>query len=265
MDILLIVAGALTGFLVGLVGVGGGSLMTPILLLLFGVSPTSAVGTDLWFAAITKLFATRVHHGHNLIDWQVARRLWAGSITAAVATVFWLHHHPMGDNSLQFLKITIAIAVIVTSVSMLFQKPLQDIGRKFRTTDEHHFKVLQAPLTVLAGAILGVLISLTSVGAGTIGAVFLVYLYPLRMTSAKLVATDIVHAIPLAMVAGFGHLIIGNVNYVLLGNLLLGSIPAVLLGAMLSARMPHKLLKNLLAIVLIIIGYQLWVSAGGKH
>ena len=265
MDIMLVVAGALTGFLVGLVGVGGGALMTPILLLVFGVAPMSAVGTDLWFAAITKMFATKVHHGHGLIDWQVARRLWAGSLSAAAATIIWMKCHPINSGSVSFLKSAIAIAVIITAISMLLQKPLHALGRRFRVTDAQHFLAIQAPLTILAGAVLGGLVSLTSVGAGTLGAVFLAYLYPLRMTAPRLVATDIVHAIPLAIFAGFGHLLIGNVDFRLLGNLLLGSVPAVLLGATLSSRLPHNVLKSLLAIVLVVIGYQLLNSIGVKH
>jgi hypothetical protein len=134
------------------------------------------------------------------------------------------------------------------------------LGRKLRTTDGEHFKALQAPLTVLAGVVLGVLVTLTSVGAGALGAVFLAYLYPLRLTPPRLIATDIVHAIPLAMFAGLGHLLIGNVDFGLLGNLLLGSIPAVILGAMLSSRLPHALLRGALAVVLLAIGVKLWWS-----
>lgn len=263
MDVMLMVAGACTGFLVGLTGVGGGALMTPLLLLVFGVAPLAAVGTDLWFAAITKLFATRVHHGHGLIDWQVVRRLWLGSLTASALTLVWMKLHPVDQTAVTLLKTAIALAVLVTALGMLFQKPLHALGRKFRTTDGAHFKVLQGPLTMLAGAVLGVLVTLTSVGAGALGAVFLAYLYPLRLTPPRLIATDIVHAIPLAIFAGFGHLLIGNVNLGLLGNLLLGSIPAVIVGAMLSARLPHGLLRGLLAMVLLSIGVKLWWSVGG--
>lgn len=257
MDPMLIGAGAMTGLLVGLTGVGGGALMTPLLLLVFGIAPLAAVGTDLWFAAITKLFATRVHHGHGLIDWQVVKRLWLGSLTASALTLVWMKIHPVDASAVTLLKTAIAIAVMVTALGMIFQKPLHALGRKLRTTDSVHFKAIQAPLTVLAGAILGVLVTLTSVGAGALGAVFLAYLYPLRLTPPRLIATDIVHAIPLAIFAGMGHLIIGNVNFALLGNLLLGSIPAVIVGAMLSARLPHMLLRSALAVVLLSIGAKL--------
>lgn len=262
MDLMLIAAGALTGLLVGLTGVGGGALMTPMLLLVFGVAPLSAIGTDLWFAAITKIAATRVHHGHKLIDWQIVKRLWLGSLTASVATIIWMKYHPINAESVKLLKTAISIAVLITALSLLLQKPLQALGRHKRISDASHFKTLQAPMTVLAGATLGILVSLTSVGAGTLGVVFLSYLYPLRMTPPKLIATDLMHAIPLAIFAGIGHLFMGDVNFTLLGNLLLGSIPAVLIGASLSARLPHAVLRSLLAIVLMSIGIKLWLTVG---
>lgn len=257
MDGLLVVAGAITGFVVGLTGVGGGALMTPLLLLLFGVAPLTAVGTDLWFAAITKMFATRVHHNHGLIDWQVVRRLWLGSLSASVLTLVWMRLNPVDENAVSMLKTAIAAAVLLTAVGIVFQKPLQALGRKLRTTDAEHFKVWQPGLTVVAGAVLGVLVTLTSVGAGALGAVFLAYLYPLRLTPPRLIATDIVHAIPLALFAGTGHLLMGNVNFGLLGNLLLGSVPAVIVGAMLSTRLPHAVLRVALAAVLLAVGAKL--------
>lgn len=260
MDFMLVVAGALTGLLVGLSGVGGGALMTPMLLLIFGVAPLAAVGTDLWFAAITKMFASRVHHGHGLIDWRVVKRLWIGSLSASALTILWMKMHPVDNSSVELLKTSIAIAVLITAVGMIFQKPLHSLGRRFRITEGERFKMLQTPMTILAGALLGFLVSLTSVGAGALGAVFLAYLYPLRLTPSRLIATDIAHAIPLALFAGIGHLLIGNVNFGLLGNLLIGSIPAVILGAFLSSRLPHALLRGILSFVLLVIGIKLWIS-----
>lgn len=262
MDGMLVTAGAFTGLLVGLTGVGGGALMTPLLLLVFGVAPMAAVGTDLWFAALTKLFATRVHHGHGLIDWPVVKRLWLGSLTTSALTLAWMKWHPVDASAVTLLKTSISAAVVVTALGMLFQKPLHALGRSLRTADAPHFKAVQLPLTILAGAVLGILVTLTSVGAGALGAVFLAYLYPLRLTPPRLIATDIVHAIPLAIFAGFGHLLIGNVNFGLLGNLLIGSVPAVILGAMLSARLPHTLLRIALALVLLVIGAKLWWTTG---
>ncbi|MGE3296949.1 MAG: sulfite exporter TauE/SafE family protein [Porticoccaceae bacterium] len=263
-DWLLICAGAVTGLLVGLTGVGGGALMTPLLLLLFGVAPLAAVGTDLWFAAVTKMVATRVHHGYGLIDWSVAKRLWLGSLPASLATLAWVHLHPPTDATVGLLKTAIAAAVILTALGLLLQHRLHALGRRLRTTDDVHFKAVQPPLTILSGALLGALVTLTSVGAGALGVVFLAYIYPLRLTPPRLIATDITHAIPLAIFAGSGHLWLGNVDFHLLGNLLAGSLPAVLLGARLSARLPHGLLRRLLAVVLLAIGAKLaWsVSAG---
>ncbi len=257
MDWRLVLSGAAVGLLVGLTGVGGGALMTPLLLLLFGIVPVVAVGTDLWFAAITKMFATPVHHRHGLIDWQVVKRLWIGSLTASTLTLVWLRFHPMDASSFDLIKGAIALAVMITAVAMLFQRKLHTLGRKLRTTEGASFKAMQRPLTITAGAILGVLVTLTSVGAGALGAVFLVYLYPLRLTPPRLIATDIVHAVPLALFAGCGHLLLGNVDAALLGTLLLGSVPAVILGALLSARLPHGLLRVALVIVLLAVGGKL--------
>lgn len=260
MDWKLILAGALIGVMVGLTGVGGGALMTPILLLVFGIAPMAAVGTDLWFAAITKLFATPVHQRHGLIDWQVVKRLWTGSLTASVGTLTWLHFNPIHEGSAHLLKGAVAITVMLTAIAMLFQKQLHALGRTFRTTESVKFKNVQGPLTVAAGAFLGILVTFTSVGAGALGAVFLVYLYPLRLTPPRLIATDIVHAIPLAIFAGTGHLLLGNVDYSLLGNLLLGSVPAVIVGALLSARLPHTYLRVVLVLVLLAAGGKLMLS-----
>lgn len=261
LDFALVAAGAGTGLLVGMTGVGGGAVMTPLLLLVFGVAPVAAIGTDLWFAAITKLAATRLHHAKGLIDWQVVRRLWAGSLPASALTLVWMALTPIGKETADFLKLAIAIAVLVTAIAMLFQNKLHEIGRGFRIGDSEHFKAMQGPLTVAAGALLGVLVTLTSIGAGALGVVFLTYLYPLRLTPSRLVATDIVHAIPLAMFAGAGHLWMGNVHFTLLANLLVGSIPGVLVGAWLATRLPQGLLRYALAAILMATGGKLLSSA----
>jgi uncharacterized membrane protein YfcA len=254
---MLSVAGALTGVLVGLTGVGGGSVMTPILLLMFGTAPMAAVGTDLWFAAITKIAATRVHNARGLIDWQVARRLWFGSLPASALMTWWLSMYKMDAASTHWLKAAIAVAILVTAMAMLFQKQLHEFGRKLRVGDAEQFKAMQAPLTIACGALLGFLVTLTSVGAGALGVVFLAYLYPLRLTSSRLIATDIVHAVPLTIFAGTGHLIAGHVDFNLLGNLLIGSLPGVVVGALLSSRLPHATLKRGLSAVLLFTGYKL--------
>lgn len=263
MDIMLeipqVLAGALTGLVVGLTGVGGGALMTPVLLLFFGVAPLTAIGTDLWFAAITKLFAFRVHQSRGLVDWSVVRRLWAGSLPASAVTVAVIQFHPPDPASAGWLTGAIAVAIMLTALGILFQKPLHALGRRWRVSDVDHFRQWQRPLTVLAGALLGLLVTLTSVGAGALGAVFLMYLYPLRLTPPRLIATDIVHAIPLAIFAGIGHLWIGHVDFALLGTLLLGSIPGVILGAKLSAALPDQVLRFGLATVLLLVGSKLFL------
>lgn len=257
MDWMLTSAGALTGLLVGLTGVGGGALMTPLLLLVFGIAPLAAVGTDLWFAAITKTIAARVHHTHGLIDWLVVKRLWVGSLTASAVTLIWMKLYPVDESAVVLLKTAIAGAVILTAAGMLFQRSLHAIGRNLRIRNRERFRSWQPALTVVAGTLLGVLVTLTSIGAGALGAVFLAYLYPLRLTTPRLIATDIAHAIPLAAFAGIGHLLIGNVDIRLLGNLLLGSIPAVFIGAKLSAHLPHMLLRWCLVLTLLAIGGKL--------
>lgn len=256
-DPMLMTAGAVTGMLVGLTGVGGGAVMTPLLLLVFGVAPTAAIGTDLWFAAITKIAATRVHHGRGLIDWQVVRRLWLGSLPASALTLGWMMMMPIGGGTAAFLKTMVAIAVVITAIAMLFHKQLHALGRNFRIGSVEKFKSMQAPLTIAAGAALGLLVTLTSVGAGALGVVFLAYLYPLRLTPSRLIATDIVHAIPLAIFAGTGHLLLGHVDYALLGNLLIGSLPGVVVGALLSAHLPQLALRRALSAILLFTGFKL--------
>ncbi len=253
---MLILSGFLTGLLVGLTGVGGGALMTPILLIFFGFAPTTAIGTDLFFAAFTKIVAGGVHHASGLIDWQVLKRMWLGSLPASGLTIFLIKDF---DGLLQtdLLKDAIAYLVVLTALGILLQGHLQRLGKKFRINDHESFKYFQPPLTVMAGALLGVLVTLTSIGAGALGAVFLTYLYPLRLHPARLVATDIVHAIPLALFAGLGHLLIGHVDFLLLGALLLGSVPGAYIGARLSSSLPSKSIKLILALVLIIVSMKL--------
>lgn len=240
----------------GLTGVGGGALMTPLLLLVFGIPPATAIGTDLWFAAITKSCAVGMHHKSGLIDWQVVKRLWTGSLPATVVTILCMKFFGLTIN-LQFLSVGIAAAVIITALGILFQTQLHDLGQRLRLTDADHFKHAQAPLTIAAGVLLGVMVSLTSIGAGAFGAVILTYLYPLRLTPSRLIATDIAHAIPLAAVAGIGHMAIGHLDHILLLKLLAGSIPGVILGAYLSSRLPQAVLRYGLVLCLLGVGGKL--------
>lgn len=242
-------AGALTGFFVGLTGVGGGALMTPILLLLFSVPPTTAIATDLWFAAITKLVGAALHNAAGQIDWQVVRRLWCGSLPVAVLVVVTV---ALGEQVLRpvWLSRAVGVVVLVTAVGLLLAPRLQRIARGRRISQPAHFKAVQPALTVAGGAVLGLCVALTSVGAGALGSVMLLYLYPLRMTPHRLVATDIVHAIPLAVVAGFGYLFAGMVDGGMLASLLAGSVPAVVMGSWLAVRVPGRGIQLALAGVL---------------
>lgn len=260
MDFANVVAGFGVGLLVGLTGVGGGSLMTPILVLLSGVAPGAAVGTDLWFAAITKLAGGALHHTRGNIDWQVVRRLCLGSLTASIATIVWLKTSGGSQIKSGLIMNTLGVMLMLTAAAMIFKTQVQAFGRSLRLGSAEAFKHWQPAGTVLSGAVLGVLVTLTSVGAGALCAVLLTYLYPLRMTPRKLVATDLVHAIPLTAVAGTGHLAMGNVDGGLLLQLLAGSIPGVLIGAHFSDRAPEKLLRPLIAAVLVLVGIKLVLS-----
>jgi len=250
-------AGLMVGVVVGVTGVGGGALMTPILVMLFGVSPQTAVGTDLLFASITKVFGTVVHHNHGTVDWQVVRRLALGSLPAAALTLVWMSYsgaHRVKDG---FIIDAVGVMLILTALGILFKDAVQGLGKHIRISNSDQFKHVQPVLTVLAGIFLGVLVTLTSIGAGALGTVMLVYLYPLRLNSSKLVGTDLAHAIPLALIAGLGHLTLGNVDYALLGNLLIGSIPGVLIGSVISTRAPLALIRNAIAVVLIAVAVKM--------
>ncbi len=246
-------AGALTGFVVGLTGVGGGALMTPILLIFFGVSPITAIATDLWFAAITKLVGARVHHTNGNVDWQVAKRLWLGSLPMALLIVVIVS---LGAQvaKVDWLTKAIGFVVLITAIGLLIAPKLVAYARGRRIGQPERFKAVQPALTVVSGGVLGLCVALTSVGAGALGSVMLLYLYPLRMTPHRLVATDIVHAIPLAVVAGLGYLFAGMVDWWMLASLLAGSIPTVLLGSLLAGKIPGRGIQIALALVLVAAG-----------
>lgn len=242
-------AGALTGFVIGLTGVGGGALMTPILLIFFGVSPVTAIATDLWFAALTKVMGARVHHVDDNVDWQAVKRLWMGSIPMAVLIVLFVSQGS-AMSKIDWLTDAIGIVVLITSFGLLIAPQLIKYARNRRINQPERFKAAQPALTVLSGAVLGLCVALTSVGAGALGSVMLLFLYPLRMTPHRLVATDIVHAIPLAVISGLGYLMAGMVDWAVLLSLLLGSIPAVLVGSLLTRVLSGQWIRIALASVL---------------
>jgi hypothetical protein len=252
-----IISGFLVGLLVGVTGVGGGSLMTPLLVFLFGFKPAVAVGTDLLFAAITKTGGVLVHHGnHKSVDWRIVRLLSLGSLPAAIVTLYALNHFAkIGNDITHTITFSLGIALILTALALFFRARLQKVGKTAEDHQPGRFHHLQAPATVVVGLILGVLVTLSSVGAGALGTVALLFLYP-RLPTLKVVGTDLAHAIPLTAVGGFGHWQLGNVDFVLLGSLLIGSLPGIWIGSHLSAKIPERVLRPILASVLMLIGFK---------
>lgn len=231
--------------------------MTPILVLLLGAAPAVAVGTDLWFAAITKIAGGAVHGQRGGVDWQVARRLWCGSLPAALATLLWLQSRGRGPSHDQAILGALGCVLVLTGAVLLAKNRLHAWGRRQRLGDPAWFKRVQPVATAVAGALIGFLVTLTSVGAGALGAVILLGLYPLRMVPAKLVGTDIVHAVPLTLLAGLGHLWLGHVNWHLLVQLLAGSLPGIIAGSLASGRLPEPVLRAGIAVVLCAVGLKL--------
>jgi uncharacterized membrane protein YfcA len=246
-------AGAVTGFTVGLTGVGGGALMTPILLWLFRINPSTAVATDLWFAVLTKLAAAAIHYRAGFVDWLAVRRLWCGSLPVTLVVSILVSSGWHGSR-VAWLTQAIGCLVIVTALGLLVA-PL--ISRRLLAGGAPGLNPRREPgpaWTVLAGLVLGLCVSLTSVGAGALGSVMLLYLYPRRMTPHALVATDIVHAIPMALVAGIGYLVADLVDLHILLQLVIGSIPAAVAGSLLAKRFRPRWLQIVLAICLLGIG-----------
>ena len=246
--------GLLVGMVVGLTGVGGGSLMTPLLVLMFHIQPTKAVGTDLLYAAITKTVGTAVHNASSTVDWRMVRRLAYGSVPATAVTLLGLYYFgPESKRVADAITFSLGVALLLTAVCILFRSWIIDtITRRLGEPSARTASVL----TTVSGVILGVLVSISSVGAGALGVTVLILLYP-RIKLATIVGSDIAHAVPLTLIAGLGHWQMGDVNTVLLGQLLMGSIPGILIGSYLSPRMPEGGLRPVLASVLFLVGGKL--------
>jgi uncharacterized membrane protein YfcA len=260
MDLLYTFSGFLVGLIVGVTGVGGGSLMTPLLVLLFGIAPATAVGTDLLYASLTKMGGSWVHNKRGTVDWSIVKLLAMGSLPAALLSLWSLHALQLDDKTLKsVITGVLSVALVLTALALLLKPHIQKLGRSkdgaIFELHAHHLK----GATVFTGVLLGVLVSLSSVGAGALGMVVLLFLYP-RHSAAKLVGTDIAHAVPLTLIAGLGHVALGTVNFGLLGALLLGSLPGIWLGSHLSSRIPERVLRPLLAGMLILIGGRLLLA-----
>lgn len=248
MDYYYIFAGACVGFIVGLTGVGGGSLMTPLLVLGFNVQPIIAVGTDLLYAALTKASGVISHHKLNNIDWTITKHICMGSIPGALLCIFIIGFFQIDTVVFEkIISVTLGFMLIITAFVILFKDKFKTLhlftsgGTKYKT--------------IILGFILGVLVTISSVGAGAIGSALLLMLYP-KLSAQKIIGTDIAHAVPLTAIAGLGHLQLGNVDIDLLVSLLIGSIPAIHFGAVLGKRFPDNLLKKTVAIILMLIGFK---------
>lgn len=258
-EIAFIFAGFVVGSIVGLTGVGGGSLMTPILIFFFGVKPYLAVGTDLLFAAFTKMGGTLKMARSGHVEWRVVLNLSAGSIPAALVTLWFLKTMgPANAHIQQLMTSTLGLALLLTAAATLY-KALRGktaparvaAGNEALATRPRHWS-----LPLLFGALIGVLVTLTSVGAGAIGVTVLMLLYPL-LPLHRIVAADIAYAVPLTLLAGAGHASLGSVDWTMLGLLLAGSLPGIWLGSHFTARVPERLIRSLLSVLLAFAGTKL--------
>jgi uncharacterized protein len=255
MDLAQVFSGFTVGAIVGITGVGGGSLMTPLLILLFGIAPATAVGTDLLYAAITKSGGTFVHARRGNVDWRIVGLLACGSIPAAALTLTLASYLGPGGlgNSARIITVSLGIALMLTAVALV-------LLRLQAWAQSHDVDALpssrHARLTVFTGAMLGSLVSLSSVGAGALGVTALIFLYP-RLAVRRIVGADLAHAVPLTLVAGLGHWWLGNVDWVLLGTLLTGSLPGIFVGSHLAHHIPERVLRPTLAGVLVLVGAKL--------
>ena len=242
--------GLFVGILVGLTGVGGGSLMTPLLILLFGIHPATAVGTDLLFAGTTKSAGTLVNGINHSVDWRMTGLLACGSLPASALTLFLMSRMDLHDPTADAVIRDVLVAVLLlTSVSLLARRQALALAQR-RLRDLSPAGTMA--LTILTGFVVGVLVSLTSIGAGAIGIVALLILYP-RMPIARIVGSDIAHAVPLTLLAGFGHWLMGSVNWPMLGSLLVGSVPGIVAGSYASVHVPERLLRVVLAVTLAVV------------
>ncbi len=246
-------AGLFVGLLVGLTGVGGGSLMTPLLIFLFHVNPAIAVGTDLLFAAITKASGIWVHSRKKNIEWPIVGLLALGSLPMAFVSLAIIENFKAETETLSTLiQLLLGVALVLTAISLILRRQLHRFGEKVKLLLPS-WRQKRPLVTVLAGAMLGILVPITSVGAGALGAAILMFLYP-SLPTRRVVGSDLAHAVPLTLIAGLGHLQIGTVDLALLLALLVGSLPGIYIGSHMSTVVPERIMRPLLATMLLLIG-----------
>jgi uncharacterized membrane protein YfcA len=248
-------AGLVVGIAVGATGVGGGSLMTPILIMFYGVNPAIAVGTDLLYASISKSFGVLLHKRNGSLDWSIVGWLSVGSLPATALTLWFLHGYEKGPQLDHLIKLILAVAIIATATFTLIQDYVVGFFK-----DHRHYGALSAQrdrhqrlLTLMSGVLIGALVTISSVGAGVIGMMLLLLIYP-RHAPIKLVGSDLAHAVLITAIAGLGHASLGTVDYSLLGYLLVGAIPGIWIGTQLGFKLPEKPLKRVIAGLMIFIG-----------
>jgi hypothetical protein len=248
------ISGFAVGLLVGLTGVGGGSLMTPLLILLFGMHPAAAVGTDLLYAAATKSAGSVMHGFNRTVDWRVVVRLAAGSVPMTIVSIAVLSYLDInGEGTQQLIGWVLAFALLLTAATLIFRNRI--VARYAPSMGALPPNRI-AVLTVIVGGILGALVSISSVGAGAIGVTALVLLYP-KLPTARIVGSDIVHAVPLTLVAGIGHWFLGSIDWQVFAALILGSVPGILIGSYAAARVPETALRVVLALTLLAVAAKL--------
>jgi uncharacterized protein len=253
-DLLYSLAGLLVGVLVGMTGVGGGSLMTPLLVLAFDFHPATAVGTDLLYASATKSVGTVAHGAARTIDWQVVRRMASGSVPAAIVTLLVLSHLDVNVGATaKVITVTLGLALLATAIAIIFRGTIVAVFARSRPRRPARQVAIA---TVILGGVVGVLVSLTSVGAGALGMTVLLILYP-DLPTNRLVGSDIAHAVPLTLIAGTGHWLMGSVDLGLLGSLLLGSVPGIVIGSLAAHRVADRALRTMLAGTLAAVGCKL--------
>ena len=250
-------SGLLVGLAVGLTGVGGGSLMTPILMLVFGFHPATAVGTDLLFAAATKTVGTTIHSAGKTVDWSIVRRLATGSVPATILSLLAISYFGINSKAVtSAITTALGVALLLSATSLLFKDHIvHAITRRYPNFGDGS----SVKRTIAIGFILGILVSLSSVGAGALGTIALLILYP-RLPVVRIVGSDIAHAVPLTLLAGLGHWYLGTINFALLATLLIGSIPGIIVGSYAARYAPDKVLKALLGIILFLVGLKMLVK-----